>query len=322
MPFILYGAGAMMVAAQEMARVKREIDRQMQRMAARRAARHDAMRMAHLSPAVHETRAGFPCFCLCPGCGFIDRTEKQTCSACGREGIFNLTDEATAGLVRDQEERERHRSPLWVKLALALFLLLLNAFVIAWTWDCLYIFGTVLLGSPLAYGLLVRPLSVLALRMSPAKPKRWHMPMPLPGEKAAPLKRIRGKAETAGDLLTAPFTGRTCLAYQVSVLFDAPADARPPQWVLMETCGRDFKIGGTAIQGGNVMVRAPVRRVNPEEYEGKGLDLPRFLRERGLFDADGTFEIFEAVVEAEGEVEVSLYGETNTVVVAAAAGAA
>jgi hypothetical protein len=138
------------------------------------------------------------------------------------------------------------------------------------------------------------------------------MPLPAKGEKT---RTLRGKGVHLDDPIKAPLTGRMCLAYKISVLFDAPRDARPPQWVLMESWGNSFRVGDTQIEGNRIHLETPLGHVSAEEHRQAGLDLPRFLRERGLFFNDGSFDFFEAIVTENDEIEVLFDAENRTAII-------
>ena len=91
-----------------------------------------------------------------------------------------------------------------------------------------------------------------------------------------------------------PLCARECVAFQLSVLFDIVGDARPPEWVVQETRGTDFEVDSERIRGDRVLVTTPLKPVEAEVAQAAGLDLTRFLRERGLFSYDGSFDLFEA----------------------------
>jgi hypothetical protein len=316
------GAGAVSGTAHEFVRAKREMDRHLYGRYVRRQLHRIKLEQnlmdPNLKPVPVEDRAGFPCFHLCSGCGFMDRNAQGVCPACGKMAWYDLADEHLANTLRDQEEKLRLRSPGWVKLVLALLFLAAVGIVSVSTWGNPIAIALAAVVSIVAYPLLLRPFTVPMLRLSRGRPRRWRMPMPLPEKRAALRKTLKGKAQVRGDLLTAPFSRRKCIAYQVSVLFDTPADARPPQWVVMETWGTSFHINGTSIDGDNILVKAPLQPVQLDDQDETGPDLVKFLRERGLFAYDGEFSLFEALVKQEDEIEIKLYEGTQTASVSVA----
>ncbi len=57
----------------------------------------------------------------------------------------------------------------------------------------------------------------------------------------------------------------------------------------------------------------------PDAAEESGLKLAHFLRERGLFHADGQFTLFEARVETGEQVQVQFFDASEAVAVCAQA---
>ena len=132
-------------------------------------------------------------------------------------------------------------------------------------------------------------------------PTRWRMPVPLADDSGTSMRRT-GPALARAPLLRAPFTGRPCVAYEVAVLFDHPDDAWPPTWVPREMRSCAFEVDGHEVAADRAMLTAPtepVTRPTMSEEEKR-----RFLRERGLFLADGTFDLHEAIVEPNEACEV------------------
>jgi len=158
---------------------------------------------------------------------------------------------------------------------------------------------------PAAYFLLPRPLSVLLLRARTEIPARWHEPLDLTAGDEVP-RRVQENVEARNvdELLTSPVAGRECIAYQLCVLFDAPGDARPPEWVLQEQRTEAVELGGKLeLPPEKYSLESPVEPVGtaggdtlesllPDRdlaIEIGEEELEQFLRERGLFLTDGEF---------------------------------
>jgi hypothetical protein len=214
----------------------------------------------------------------------------------------------------DREQHDRLRVPWWISLGLAALLIagLAATFLATGNTRATTIGGLV---AVLAYVSLRRPAAVLLLRLARQRPSRWRMPVPLlrPGERATRV--LEGTSESAAEELQAPFSGWQCLAYQICVLFDAPGDARPPEWVLHEMRGVDFRIAGELIPGDRILLRAPLQPVTDEQLRASGLDLDRFLRQRGLFASEGEYTLFESRIDTDQPLRVSLRPEPQAILV-------
>lgn len=154
----------------------------------------------------------------------------------------------------------------------------------------------------LASGIILPRYLVIAARTyGPSDPTRWRHPTLPPPEQARTLSGKVQLLDEEADLLTAPFSEKPCLAYQLSVLFDIEGDARPPEWVLQEVRSLDLEIGEETFSGDQVMLQ-----LVPEPIDSK-TELATFLRKRGLFAHDGHFQLFEARVEPHDEVHAQAW---------------
>ena len=318
------GAGATAVAFQQIRQTQRQLDAFLRKRAVARAARFDAYRRMDTSGfAPPDPRVDFPCFHLCQDCGFFAPEPVGACPACGRSAVVDLGDEMAAQRVRSTEEQRRHRSPRWViaVLAAALGAVCLALVAALGRHGSGWLFWTVLIAGGLsipAFALLLRPATVLLLRLRPAGPARWHMPV-AKGSGRGASDAASGRLEARGPLLVAPFSGSRCVAYQLAVLFDAAGDARPPEWVLHELRSTALGAGGLDLGADSVLLRAPLLPVSAETLEGAGLDLSRFLRERGLFDFEGRFDFFESRLSEGDLVVVEVDRDSGVATVAPAA---
>ena len=103
-------------------------------------------------------------------------------------------------------------------------------------------------------------------------------------------------------VLRAPFTGRACVAYEVAVLFDHPGDAWPPIWALREMRSCPFEVDGREVAKDHAMLTTATALVETPVMSEE--QKRRFLRERGLFVADGRFDLYEAIVAPNQRVEL------------------
>ena len=247
-----------------------------------------------------SSREPFPCLLLCDGCGYLaDR--KDPCPACGRVAWIDLNLWAHAHALREREEADRQNPAPEVRWQIRLASLGLGgglvaglsaAGVLALGWLPLLACGA---GAAVATHRLGRRglgWSIMARRVR--WPTRWRLPLPLAAPDAPIAAHAAGPADPRGGLLTAPFTRRPCLAYEVAVLFDTPGDAWPPIWVLREARSAAFAVGGHEFAADAVALAGPPEQIVQPTISEEALS--RFLRERGLFATDGQFDLFEAVL--------------------------
>ena len=253
----------------------------------------------------------FDCLFLCDHCGYLSEVE-GACPACTHTAWIDLDNWAHAEALRGVEEAARQHPVAEVRWRVRGATLALGTLVGVGCATGLALAG-VLAGSmasvlgatgaatALTHALARRKIgwSIMARRVR--DPTRWRMPVPLADETDT-LKRRAGPALAREPLLRAPFTGRPCVAYEVAVLFDHPDDAWPPTWVLREMRSCAFEVDGHEVAANRAMLTGPTELVaTPTMSEG---EKRRFLRERGLFLADGTFDLYEAIVEANEACEV------------------
>lgn len=97
--------------------------------------------------------------------------------------------------------------------------------------------------------------------------------------------------------MRAPVSGRECLGYEVTVLFDAPNDLRPPMWVLEEERTVHFTLAGEHAAPDGVTLDLPAQEVANEATGFGNQQVAEFLRKRGLFASEGEYIVFEALIE-------------------------
>ena len=187
-----------------------------------------------------------------------------------------------------------------------------------------------LLVVPVSYFILPRYVARFVMRNRQECPEelphRWHVPYPLPDPDRTPETTYDGlEAHPADDTITAPISGRECIAYELCVLFDAPGDARPPEWSLQEQRAVDIRLGNRLeLAFDELYLESPVEEVDapgvigdlddfddpePLEPDDRFDEIKRFLRQRGLFIADGDFHFFEARIEPGDRLDVDAYDD-------------
>ncbi len=275
-----------------------------------RASGRSSIRTYQLGPGT--SKEVFDCMFLCGECGYLCATDPP-CPSCGQKAWVDLDYWNHAEALRAREEEERRHPPKRLEWRVRLAALRTGGAIGVAGAAGLALAGFATIGVPLvvtlgagatlltyAFGRRRIGWKLMAQRVD--RPTRWHVPLPVADPTATPISRVVGPARPTGPLLRAPFTGRPCVAYDVGVMFDAPGDAWPPIWVLREMHSCPFEIEGRALAAESVSLALPSLPVTaptmtPEQQQ-------RFLRERGLFTADGQFDLFEAIVEPEHSYEV------------------
>lgn len=275
----------------------RRMEREMYRgLAAKRAARPTR-------PEGHEERAQAPlrsdiaCGWLCTDCGYLADEATTECTACAEEAVVDLGDHQVADLVRDADEHARFEVPGWVPwvtrpLAVVVGVAVaLGASVLTPGPDGWFLLIPVFIG--VLWAVLPGPVTRLSYRFKTTRPSRWHLPIAgisfIPPDATATV-------EAMGALITAPFSGVECAAYQLGVLFDAPGDNRPPQWALAEARSVPLRLGDVELALDQLLLDGNLAIVDEKDARAAGFDLDSFLRARGLFSSDGSYVLFEAVL--------------------------
>ncbi|MBW1808309.1 MAG: hypothetical protein JRJ87_08960 [Deltaproteobacteria bacterium] len=240
---------------------------------------------------------------------------QNPCPACKDNGWFDLANPETADRIRTWEQEKRQQIPNWIKIALAGSLACLSVLAFWIAAGSALVLGLGLLISLVLYFVLQRPASMLLLRLQKAFPVRWKLPVPLPDTKKSKPQEVTGYVEGKGPLLTAPFSGAPCLAWQVCVRFDVAGDARPPEWVLQEIESMDILINDIEIPNHRVLLETPLAPLSAKMCEEKGIDWRGFLKKRGLHSDEGTYELFESLIDPGSEVTVKCHRSPETYIV-------
>jgi hypothetical protein len=347
---VIAGAGAMADAAKAMRRIQKNLDRRVDRF---RDARDRGLRGEAAIPERVDFPCAILCsacgYFYIDDEGDdeeVASVDHSLCPFCGREAWLDLQREDNADLLRRAESEERHSVPSWLEsLVLWGSVGLFGALAVAlYTWGVgddyfgetfysdlviLTVISSVV-AIPAAYHTLPRRLAILLRRGRERWPHRWHSPTGLPDPEVDPSRRHTDlEAHSDNESLEAPISGRECLAYQVCVLFDVTGDARPPEWALQEQHAVDLELGDDlAVTPQELFLESPVEQVDAPGGEELTFDsapagghhdeqrrdeIARFLRQRGLFIADGQFHFYEARLEEGDHVDVADYGDTCVV---------
>ena len=133
-------------------------------------------------------------------------------------------------------------------------------------------------------------------------PYRWALPLPPVRTVDDSKPRIVGLAHATEDATRrAPFSGRSCLGYRVMVQrADQPMMAVPS---LVAQDAVDLEVDGQRIAADHTRLDLPLAEVtlDPEHRD----EAVRYLRRVGIFETDGEWRFFEAVLCAGQRVAVA-----------------
>jgi hypothetical protein len=252
----------------------------------------------------------YDCLLLCLRCGYLDEDDGEPCPGCGNDKWVDLRRTVDADAIRQMERRNRSAVPprlrQWGQALSAAIGLGVGALLLAYflhdpytqryeAW--LLAVGVGAFVGGVGAWLLPKALSFLVYRRRPVYPLRWRLPLPLPDRRAPVARRLEGPLEPRGELLVAPLSGRPCVGYEVRALFDAVGDARPPMWILEEERVAPFAIDGHEVAADGATLQIETQALDEETLELDDEKITRFLRKRGLFAAEGTYTLYEAILE-------------------------
>ena len=132
-------------------------------------------------------------------------------------------------------------------------------------------------------------------------PTRWALALP---PRASVTDVVRGPARPVDEVLSAPFTGRRCAAYEVGVRFDRRASAELNSWALLEQRIAPMTVDDRAVDVGATHLELPRHRLGRSSKVPLDEAAVVFLRQRGLDAHTLTFELFESIVEVDEGVEL------------------
>ncbi len=251
------------------------------------------------------------------------------CPSCGEPGLVDprQSNTATALQAMDDEEQVARRSQgsrLAVRGATVVGMTLGAA--IAMTLLVALYFGVgrghqVFSVLALMAGVLTLvPVGLVGLR---ATSRLWSSTRPLPRPArwalTAASPRLHGIARGPAECdvpLTAPLTGRPCVAYEVGVREDTDVDGALGTWLLLEQRCADLSVGGHAVVGSKA---ALVIRREPYASEGRDDKLRHLLTVRGLATGQTSPFVYESVVHPGATVDL-LHDDAGVVVIRAERG--
>ncbi len=291
----------------DLRRQSRREDRRREQARARRHARLVGIRLQreHGSQAMSATRWPFPCASVCGQCGALalgaDPSAKTSgparCEHChaATDALLDLTNRDMASALVSSEAHDRtthaarHRvvgGPIATTVILAA--LAMVAFVLG---------AAPILGATLAAA-GVLPGTVAVQRWSgqgsaPTRPRRWaHHP-----RAEQPTTRTTGAAD--GELRVAALTGRSCLAYDVRVVWGGERPSAPAAAALHEQVTHGLKIGTTDASRAYMALKP--ERVSTAQVLASPAAV-RYLATRGLEPTDGAFDYYETIIVERDEL--------------------
>ncbi len=314
------GAGAMAHASQEMRRAQRSLDAHLAKRAYMRSAMRDAIHKAahgqesNFVPKVR--RAEHSCFNVCLDCGYFGSEGGTICPACEGGGWVDLSLDESADMVRDIEARRRAAPPKWVKALVSGFLVATVLGVGTATGGMLlFILIGIALSIP-AYFLLLRPTTWLLVRPSLRHPARWHVPLHPKRRAVEPALKATGVVQARSGLLTSPFGGVPCVAYELAIRHHDTRSLRAAEWLLRESRSASFQVGAVPVAEDSALLAMPFERIEIETNEETRVRIKHYLRERGLVDNDGELELYETCLIEGREMEVEVHEDPTMAIVA------
>lgn len=281
-----------------------------------------------------------PCARLCAACGRLDdpapagtyrldprHTALDRCPHCGEAELLDLRSaDVIVALAEALSEGRAQRRPLGPRLLRRVVLVgatTLAAVVVALLLVMLALstgkgrqVGAILAGMVgLLFGVPALVLAGRAIRRQWQRtaarplPARWRLHLPAGG---APAAIVEGPLAIDGPPLTAPISGRPCVAFEIGLREDGDADGPLGSWLLLEQRSAPLRVGDHEVAGDGAHLEIPRQ---PVAWPLPGPDRDRaacFLRARGFSDGelDG-LRVFEAVIEA-GEVVAFVAGVPPT----------
>lgn len=265
----------------------------------------------------------FDCMLLCTICGHLSeprvgdpmRTEASfgpsSCAMCSAPGLLDLRQTELVHSLSALESTDVNPSRAWAigkifgMVGVAGGLALLGS-------KMLLTLGS-LAGGFLVAGLAVIGTALIARAASsmlgPASrrrslPRRWRWPRTSKRRGSKPHRRVGGRAETSAELLRAPLSGRSCVAYEVAVRDDDDATGELSSWRLIEQDNVGFRVGELEVAAGEALLRVRRELLGAGTIGSKDDATRRYLRMRGLLDSEDV-HIYETIVAPDSACTIS-----------------
>ncbi len=80
-------------------------------------------------------------------------------------------------------------------------------------------------------------------------------------------------------------------------------------WVLEEERNIGFEVRGHYVEPDGVTMMLPPHQVSSDDWAEDSTKVGRFLRQRGLFTSEGSYAVFEALIEPDGLYQLEVYDQ-------------
>lgn len=134
-------------------------------------------------------------------------------------------------------------------------------------------------------------------------PARWAMALAPAGPVA---EVVSGPVHAAGELLTAPLSGRRCVAYEVGLRHDGQATAAASTWALLEQRVAPLGVGAQRVEPPAVHLALARERLGARSTVALDEAAEAFLRQRGFGARSTELELFETIIEPDATVQLEL----------------
>lgn len=271
---------------------------------------------------------------LCSHCGYLSSTSKNECGSCDEDDWLDLRELSTPKTLRYEQRYNRGPIPTSVKVGTAAIHLGIFAALTVWVTSLFpagHNWSNITAQYPLAgwYWVLVpvlllvshyyslRPVNRLLCRFSSVRPTRWHLPIRrrsvYQAQSYTSKQTVTGRC-VSEKTLVAPFSGKTCIGYRVSVLSRGESETHPPDWLLEEARNEPCTLEGQKIGRDKMAFNLAG---DPLEIKGDEMKkkFQTYLHQHGLFLDDGVFWVFETVVTATDIVSAVIHPDCQVGVV-------
>lgn len=227
---------------------------------------------------------------------------RPSCPGCGHDAWADPRLESTALVLRGTRSREQAVAVQHPSIAVAGAQVFFALGMLAWLlWAATHPMRgsqvgfaafAALLGTVVASKSVYEAIAALRPRPpEPLPPERWHLALPV-------ATRMRGDAHgparALGDLIGAPLTGRTCIAYELGVLTNVDVANREATWLLREQRSTAFAVGSTTFPENAVRLRIPAQSLDRASLDHDRL--ARVLNERAFSLSDTDIVLVESII--------------------------
>jgi len=270
-------------------------------------------------------QASHPCATLCLSCGYLrepaveagyrrleDGLTSGACSACGEDGWLDLRGDYSMQVLADDDASSRasrgdalSRWRGWATRSAGVLLVggggmtalivIFLGFLQRYPYSAWVVLGPFVLAAMSIFVVRLRGLG-LPPRVR-ALPLRWRLALPSPSSPSVPKPT---QALPSDELLTAPLSGRPCVAYEIGLREDDASQADIGTWLLLEQGVAPLRIAGVDVPRDSARLRLEQRTAFEARTAEDRARRERFLRERGF--TGQILCLFETVIPADTEL--------------------